>query len=48
LKNFARGLKTISLDRTYQPNAGWSMGLMTEKEWKDTLEKIVSMLAEVK
>jgi acetyl-CoA decarbonylase/synthase complex subunit epsilon len=48
LKNFARGLKTISLDRTYQPNAGWSMGLMAEKEWKDTLEKIVSMLVEVK
>jgi acetyl-CoA decarbonylase/synthase complex subunit epsilon len=48
LKNFARELKTISLDRTYQPNAGWSMGLMTEKEWKDTLEKMVSMLVEVK
>ena len=48
LKNFARELKTISLDRTYQPNADWSMGLMTEKEWKDTLEKIVSMLVEVK
>jgi anaerobic carbon-monoxide dehydrogenase, CODH/ACS complex subunit epsilon len=48
LKNFARGLRTISLDRTYQPNAGLSMGLMTEKEWKDTLEKIVSMLVEVK
>jgi acetyl-CoA decarbonylase/synthase complex subunit epsilon len=48
LKNFARGLKSISLDRTYQPNAGWSMGLMAEKEWKDTLEKIVSMLVEVK
>jgi acetyl-CoA decarbonylase/synthase complex subunit epsilon len=48
LKNFAMGLKTISLDRTYQPNAGWSMGLMTEKEWKDTLEKIVSILAEAK
>jgi acetyl-CoA decarbonylase/synthase complex subunit epsilon len=48
LKNFARGIKTISLDRTYQPNADWSMGLMTEKEWKDTLEKIVSILAEVK
>ena len=47
LKNFARGLKIISLDRTYQPNAGWSMGAMTEKEWKDTIEKIVSMLMEV-
>ena len=48
LKNFAKGLKIISLDRTYQPNAGWSMGLMTEKEWKDTLEKIVSTVEEVK
>jgi acetyl-CoA decarbonylase/synthase complex subunit epsilon len=47
LKNFARGLKIISLDRTYQPNAGWSMGSMTEEEWKDTLEKIVSMSMEV-
>ena len=46
LKNFAGDLKTISLDRTYQPNAGWSMGLMVEKEWKEVMDKIVSSLGE--
>ena len=46
LKNFAGDLKTISLDRTYQPNAIWSMGFMIEKEWKEVMDKIVSSLEE--
>jgi acetyl-CoA decarbonylase/synthase complex subunit epsilon len=44
LKNFVWNLNTISLDNTYQPNAAWSIGMMPEREWKDTLEKIVSAL----
>ncbi|UCH57238.1 MAG: CO dehydrogenase/acetyl-CoA synthase complex subunit epsilon [Candidatus Bathyarchaeota archaeon] len=44
LKNFASGLRTISLDRSYQPNASWSLGSMPEKEWEDVLDKIVSKL----
>jgi acetyl-CoA decarbonylase/synthase complex subunit epsilon len=46
LKNFARDFKTVSLDRTYQPNASWSMGFMIEKEWKEVMDKIVSSLEE--
>jgi acetyl-CoA decarbonylase/synthase complex subunit epsilon len=46
LKNFAMSLRTISLDRTYQPNAQWSLGWMPEPDWKDAIEKIVSRLEE--
>ncbi len=41
LKNFAQGLRTISLDNTYQPNAEWSVGMMVEEEWKDFMGKLV-------
>jgi acetyl-CoA decarbonylase/synthase complex subunit epsilon len=46
LKNFAMKLQTISLDRTYQPNAKWSLGWMPEPDWKESIEKIVSRLEE--
>jgi acetyl-CoA decarbonylase/synthase complex subunit epsilon len=46
LKNFAMKLRTISLDRNYQPNASWSLGSMRENEWKEVLDKIVSTLEE--
>ena len=46
LKNFAMNLMTISLDRTYQPNAKWSLGWMPEPDWKESIEKIVSRLEE--
>jgi acetyl-CoA decarbonylase/synthase complex subunit epsilon len=46
LKSFAINLRTISLDRTYQPNAAWSIGYMIEKEWKEVIEKIVKTLEE--
>lgn len=44
LKSFAPDLRTISLERVYQPNASWSFGNMTEEKWKEVIEKIVSML----
>jgi CO dehydrogenase/acetyl-CoA synthase epsilon subunit len=46
LKHFATGLTTISLDASYQPNASWSLGNMSEEEWKEALDKIVSMVEE--
>ena len=46
LKSFAMKLRTISLDRTYQPNAAWSIGYMIEKEWKEVIEQIVKTLEE--
>lgn len=46
LKSFAMDLRTISLTRSYQPNASWSLGSMKEDEWKEVLDKIVSMLLE--
>ena len=46
LKNFASKLRTISLDRTYQPNAQWSLGWMPVPDWKEAVEKIVTRLEE--
>ncbi len=48
LKNFAAKLRTISLERGYQPNAQWSLGWMPEPDWRETLDKIVSSLEEEK
>ena len=45
LKNFTK-LRTISLDRTYQPNAQWSLGWMPEPDWREALETIISVLEE--
>jgi acetyl-CoA decarbonylase/synthase complex subunit epsilon len=42
LKHFASKLKTISLDRFYQPHASWSFLNISVEEWKknlDTIEK---------
>jgi len=46
LKNFAPKLRTISLDRVYQPNANWSLGSMAEEEWKEVLDKMITILEE--
>lgn len=46
LKSFATNLKTISLERVYQPNASWSFGNTTENDWKEVIDKIVSILEE--
>jgi len=43
LKHFSE-LKTISLERFYQPNATWSFPNISIKEWANSLEKIVSGL----
>jgi acetyl-CoA decarbonylase/synthase complex subunit epsilon len=47
LKNFS-DLRTISLERSYQPNAEWSLGWMPEPVWRETIDKIVSRLEEGK
>jgi acetyl-CoA decarbonylase/synthase complex subunit epsilon len=46
LKNFAMKLRTISLDRTYQPNAQWSLGWMPVPDWQETIDTIITRLEE--
>lgn len=46
LKNFAMNLRTVSLDRTYQPNAQWSLGWMPVPDWQESIETIISKLEE--
>lgn len=46
LKNFASDLRTISLNRHYQPNAHWALGTMPEGQWREFLDKIVTTLEE--
>jgi acetyl-CoA decarbonylase/synthase complex subunit epsilon len=46
LKHFALNLKTISLDRFYQPHATWSFPNMSLKDWNENLEVILSKLGE--
>lgn len=45
LKSFSN-IRTISLDRTYHPNAQWSLGWMPEPDWREALETIISVLEE--
>jgi len=44
LKHFVSGLKTISLDRYYNPHASWSFPNLSIKDWKDNFEIILKML----
>jgi acetyl-CoA decarbonylase/synthase complex subunit epsilon len=44
LKNFAQPIKTISLDRFYQPNASWSLRNMNLSEWEQFLGTLVDKL----
>jgi len=44
LKHFSTNLKTISLDRFYNPHASWSFPNLSVKDWKDNLEIIVNKL----
>jgi acetyl-CoA decarbonylase/synthase complex subunit epsilon len=46
LKNFAMKLRTVSLDRTYQPNAQWSLGWMPAPDWQESIETIISRVEE--
>lgn len=44
LKSFAQDLRTISLERVYQPNASWAFGNMTQDEWEEVIEKMITIL----
>jgi len=44
LKHFSHNLKTVSLDRFYQPNATWSFPNLPPKDWGESLKVIVSRL----
>ena len=44
LKHFAPGVKTMTLDCVYQPNASWSFPNSTIKEWAASLKAIVENL----
>jgi acetyl-CoA decarbonylase/synthase complex subunit epsilon len=40
LKNFSPDLKTVSLDKFYQPNASWSFPNISTEEWINNLNAI--------
>lgn len=44
LKSFSSGLKTVSLDRFYQPHASWSFPNISLEEWKKSLDTIEKKL----
>jgi len=44
LKHFSSGLKTISLDRFYQPHASWSFSNIQLEEWRKNLNTIENEL----
>lgn len=44
LKSFAPNLKTISLDRFYQPNASWSFPNLSEQEWSEHINTVINDL----
>jgi len=44
LKSFSTNLKTISLDRFYNPHATWSFPNLSVKDWNESFEIIVNKL----
>jgi acetyl-CoA decarbonylase/synthase complex subunit epsilon len=44
LKHFAVNLKTLSLDRFYNPHASWSFPNLSVEDWTESLETILSTL----
>jgi acetyl-CoA decarbonylase/synthase complex subunit epsilon len=46
LKHFAPGIKTMTLDCVYQPNASWSFPNSTIKDWAANLKGIVDHLGD--
>ena len=44
LKHFSINLKTISLDRFYNPHATWSFPNLSVKDWNENFETILSKL----
>jgi acetyl-CoA decarbonylase/synthase complex subunit epsilon len=41
LKHFAPHIRTVSLDRFYQPNASFSFANMDVEKWREGLEKMI-------
>ena len=44
LKHFSTNLKTISLDRFYNPHATWSFPNLSVKDWKENFVAIIAKL----
>ena len=44
LKHFSKNLRTISLDRYYNPNASWSFPNLNAEEWYQSFEIIIKTL----
>jgi len=44
LKHFSTNLKTISLDRFYNPHATWSFPNLSVKDWSESFETIIDKL----
>ena len=44
LKHFGQNLKTISLDKHYQPHASWSFPNLPIQDWAQNLEIIINKL----
>ncbi len=44
LKHFSTNLKTISLDRFYNPHATWSFPNLSIKDWNENFEVIINKL----
>ena len=44
LKHFASHIRTMSLDKTYQPNASWSFSNLTTEDWIRNLKEIISKI----
>ena len=44
LKSFSMNLKTVSLDRFYNPHATWSFPNLSVKDWNQSFETIVNGL----
>ena len=46
LKHFAPNLKTITLDNTYHPHAGWSFANISAKDWLKNLKVLIEKFGE--
>ena len=46
LKHFSENVKTISLNRFYNPHASWSFPNLSVKDWNDGFEVIIKKLGE--
>lgn len=44
LKHFSSNLKTITLDRFYQPHATWSFPNLSQKDWNENLNILLNKI----